>query len=99
MYLSPHEKLISREGVLCVATFFGPFDREVEPYIRISTGEYPAEKRKYGRDSALAGYLRSLSHELVHYYQWLATGNCTERGVVVKADAMVARYALDVDHP
>ena len=81
------------------ASFFAPRDRRVEPYIRIATGDYHDLLAACGRDNALAAYLNSLAHEVIHYQQWIATGETTERGVVRRAAKMVDRYALTVDHP
>src|SRR6187399_141877 len=64
VYPQPTNMLRTRDGRSCSATFFAPFDRNVEPYIRIATGDYADAKRKLGRVNALAGILRSLSHEL-----------------------------------
>ena len=99
VYLYPTEFLNSQAGGKCSATFFAPYDRADEPYIRIATGDYPDCEHAVGRDDALAGFLCSLSHEVIHYFQWWETGNLTERGVDIKAGKLVDRYALDVDHP
>jgi hypothetical protein len=99
VYLRPECELISMHGEQCSASFFAPWDQKVEPYIRIATGEYEAEKKEFGRDNALAGYLGSLAHEVVHYQQWVKDNNVHDRGVVVKASNMVKRYSYTVDHP
>ena len=44
VYLRPECELISMHGEQCSASFFAPWDQKVEPYIRIATGEYEAEK-------------------------------------------------------
>ena len=75
------------------------FDPNEDPYVRIATGDYEDQLNEFGRDSALAANLHSLSHELIHYWQWLDTGTITERGVIVRAQNMVSKYSLDVDHP
>ena len=98
-YLSPHPRITTIHGGQCTASFFGPFDRKVEPYIRIATGDYPTLRRKSERDDVLAVYICSLSHEIVHYQQWISTGRAWERGVERKADAMLRQYELTVDHP
>ena len=82
----------------CTASFFAPWDPDVEPYIRIATGDYPAEKRKRGRDNALAEYLCSLAHEIIHYRQWLEANRIHERGVANRAARMVGKYASMTDH-
>ena len=65
----------------------------------ISTSR-PAEVPGDGaRDNALAAFLNSVAHEVVHYQQWIETGQITERGVVARAGNMVDRYALTTDHP
>ena len=99
VYLSPRERLITMHGTTATATFFAPWDPDVEPYIRVATGDYPLEIAERGRDDALAAYLDSVAHEIVHYLQWVETGETTERGVVVRASNMIDRYALTVDHP
>lgn len=99
VYLRPELELTNMHGESCSASFFAPWDTTVEPYIRIATGEYEAEKKRHGRDDALAGYLGSLAHEVVHYQQWVKDSNLHERGVVAKASSMVKRYALTTEHP
>ena len=79
--------------------YFAPWDRCEEPYIRIATGDYPAERRSRGRDNALASFLASMAHEVIHYRQWVETGDVWERGVVVRASNLVDKYALTVDRP
>lgn len=98
-YLYPSERIITRAGHLATASFFAPFDRSVEPYIRLPTGDYEALKLKRGRDNALAALLCSLAHEVVHYQQWVTTGKIYERGVPRRGAAIVDAYAMSVDHP
>ena len=99
VYLFPSRTIITQDGNRVTASFFAPFDRDVEPSIRIATGDYPEIKRSSGRDNALAAYIMSLSHEIVHYYQWLERGNVSERGVVAKARSMLRTYASEVQRP
>ncbi len=99
VYLSPRKELISMNGGTASATFFAPWDRAEEPYIRVATGDYPTEQKRCGRDDALATLIHSFSHEIVHYQQWVETGEMWERGVEVKADTMLRRYAREVDRP
>ncbi|WP_146536934.1 hypothetical protein [Rubripirellula reticaptiva] len=99
VYLSPHAELTTMHGTTASATFFAPWQPNVEPYIRIATGDYRRPSATRDRDDALASYLHSLAHELVHYWQWIDTGNITERGVIVRATKIVDRYALTTDHP
>ncbi len=99
VYLFPSRTIITQDGVHVVASFFAPFKRDVEPLIRVSTGDYPELKRLRGRDDALAPFIESMSHEIVHYFQWLETGTISERGVIVKAQSMLRRYASEVKRP
>ena len=91
--------LTTVDGLRAVATFFAPWDREQEPYIRIATGDHDDIESECGRDDALAEYIDSLSHEIVHYLQWVETGETWERGVSVRATAMLRKYGQAVDHP
>jgi len=99
VYLFPGEWIVTCDGERVTASFFAPWDRNVEPFIRIATGDYPSLKRARGRDNALAAILISFAHEVLHYRQWVETGEVWERGVVRQASAMVRRYAMTVDHP
>ena len=99
VYLFPSEQIVTMHGDRVSASFFAPFDRRVEPFIRIATGDFPQLRRELGRDNALAAFLQSLSHEVVHYQQWVATGETSERGVIRQATHIVERYALTTDHP
>ncbi|NQT12279.1 MAG: hypothetical protein HQ582_06005 [Planctomycetes bacterium] len=99
VYLSPRERILTTHGQKVSASFFAPFDRDVEPFIRIATGDYCALKEERGRDNALAAFICSLAHEVVHYQQWLRTGETWERGVVRKATTMLRRYESTVEHP
>jgi hypothetical protein len=97
--LSPHREIVTMHRERVSASFFAPWKRHEEPYIRIATGDYPTLKRKRGRDAALAAFITSLSHEVLHYRQWLDTGEVSERGVAASARSMLRRYAKAVDHP
>lgn len=99
VYLFPSETIITQDGKRVAASFFAPFDRNIEPFIRIATGDYPALERDQGRDNALAAFINSLSHEIVHYFQWVKTGDISERGVRAKATAMLRKYSREVDRP
>ncbi|MEB2493828.1 hypothetical protein SOP93_22100 [Peribacillus frigoritolerans] len=47
------------------ATFFAPYDKNIEPYIRIAT--------------ALWAILSSMAHEIIHYQQWLEDKEMDEK--------------------
>jgi len=91
--------LTTIDGNAVTASFFAPFDTKVEPYIRIATGDYVGLRKRRGRDNALAAYIVSLSHEIVHYQQWASTGQVCERGVACRARNMLSKYASTVAHP
>ena len=99
VYLSAGERVQTVHGEWVSASFFAPWDREVEPYIRIATGDYPQLCSREGRDDVLASYIASLAHEVVHYQQWVATGETHERGVARAALRLLRRYAATVARP
>jgi len=99
VYLLSGRRVRTSDGRLCTASIFLPWNRSVEPYIRVATGDYDELRRAKGRDNALAAYLHSLSHEIVHYRQWVHSGDVSEQGVVAKAKRLVESYARTVDHP
>jgi hypothetical protein len=99
VYLSSGEMVRTIEGELGSASFFAPYSKKDAPYVRIATGDYPETRRRRGRDNALAGYLASLAHELVHYDQWLNDEELHERGVRRQANRVVDQYAKAVDRP
>ena len=99
VYLSPREFVVTGDGRECSACFFEPYNRNVEPFIRIATGDYKALKKECGRDNALAFFMTSLAHEVIHYQQWLGSGVVTERGVAAKAAGMLRRYERTIDEP
>jgi hypothetical protein len=92
VYLLPGETVFTMHGEHVSASIFLPWDRRVEPYIRIATGDYPELRRERGRDSALAAFLCSLTHEVLHYRQWVETGRSWERGVGAAAVRLVKAY-------
>jgi|SRR5713226_1705352 len=99
VYLIPRDHIRSAAGRLCPASFFAPDSPLEVPFVRVATGDFPKLRRSDGRDAALAAFLCSLAHELVHYDQWLAREALTERGVAKKARRTVSQYNMAVDHP
>ncbi len=99
VYLSPRERVVDARGEEGAGIFFGPWDREEEPHIRMSTGDYPKELAQGGRDNALAAYLGCLAHEVLHYQQWIRGEVPSEEGVDDEASAIVDRYAETVARP
>lgn len=99
VYLSPLVKITTMHRELADGSFVAPFDRNVEPHIRIATGDYPAIRRERGRDDALAEMISCLCHEIIHYQQWIGTGELWERGVGRQQTTLLHRYSSTVDHP
>jgi predicted ATPase len=84
---------------LVSATFFAPFDKSEEPYIRIATGDYIELLEENGQDDALASILGSIAHELGHYYQWIDDLELDEEGAENNSEYMLDLYAQSKDHP
>lgn len=99
VYLFPREYIITCAGQRVSASFFAPFNRREEPFIRIATGDFPELSKARGRDNALASFLLSLNHELTHYWQWLETGRTWEAGVAKRSLAMLRKYESAVRRP
>lgn len=99
VYLLPGKTVRGQDGGEFSAMFFAPFRRDEEPYIRIATGDYGELRDEVGRDNALGGNLHSLSHEIIHYMQWVEKGRASERGVERAAWRMVDKYAETRAHP
>jgi len=59
IYLRPELELTNMSGENCSASFFWPRDSTVEPYRRITTGEYESEKKECGRDDDVPPILSS----------------------------------------
>ncbi len=92
VYLSPAPQVVTVHGDRRSASFFAPWDRNVEPYIRVATGEFPSLRRRWGRNRAAVSHLISLAHEVLHYEQWVRGQRLSERGIAQKASAVVGRY-------
>ena len=99
VYLSPRARLLTIDGEVVTASFFAPEVPTEEPYIRVATGDYPKLCKECGHDNALAAYLASVAHEIIHYQQWIDSGETWERGVASRAKKIVDAYATHVRHP
>jgi len=99
VYLSPMRRLRTSEGEEAVSSFFAPYRRDVEPHIRLATGDY-AEMREFRkRDDCLASYIVSLSRQVVLYQHWLKRGRIRRRGVKREATRRLRLYERTTDHP
>lgn len=103
IYFKSSKQIKATDGEMVSAVFFGPFDKHVEPYIRISTGDYQDMVESNGKDNALAGILGSIGHELTHYFQWINDIELTEIGkerqAVSYAKYIIDKYAETREHP
>lgn len=71
LYIRETKFIRSVDGDMASASFFGPYDKTLEPYIRVAAGDYEDLLKKMEREDALASILVSISHELSHYFQWI----------------------------
>lgn len=103
VYVKSAVRLRTRDGDIAVATFFEPDDREVEPYIRIASGDYIDLMNESGKDAALLLILLPIAHELTHYFQWVNNIKLTEIGrerqATTYARKILTEYAQTRDHP
>jgi hypothetical protein len=79
VYIKPQIRIKTFEGKSVVGIFFAPYDKNVEPYIKIATGDYLELLGEIGKDNALASLLRPIAHEYSHYIQWLNNEEFSER--------------------
>ena len=80
IYFKSRYYIQAMDGENVSATFFGPFNKEDTPYIRIATGDYDDMVRENGEFNARCAIFSSMVHELTHYYQWLRDTDLTEDG-------------------
>lgn len=72
VYLKTDYQIKTRDTKeLASATFFAPYDKTVEPYIKIATGDYEELVSKRGEIDARWAILGSMAHEIIHYQQWI----------------------------
>lgn len=103
VYIKAAKQIKAMDGELVSATILLPYDRQLEPFARVSTGDYPDMAEGRGTDNALAAILRSIAHELTHYFQWIndlpLTDIGMERQAKAYADYIVDEYAQTRAHP
>lgn len=61
----------------------------MEPYIRIATGDYYEMAEKWDNRTAIMEILRTLAHELTHYFQWVNHLQLT----IIGEERQAKRYA------
>lgn len=98
---TPHIKAF--DGEFVSATFFEPFSKADEPYIRIATGDYQQMVEEWGEDDALAAILGSVAHEITHYFQWINDIRLTDVGLEKQAThyrkKIITEYAQTRERP
>lgn len=103
VYVKGEKRIKSLDGEMVNGTFFQPYNKELEPYIRVATGNYASNLIKLGRDDALALILETIAHELTHYFQWINDIKLTEIGyerqATSYANLILDEYARVVEHP
>jgi len=71
VYIKGSSLIRARDGDMVYDLFFWPNCRDVEPHIKIATGDYYNLTKEIGKDDAIATILLALLIELTHYFQWL----------------------------
>lgn len=96
IYVKNSNQIKAADGDLVFGTFFRPYDRSVEPYIRVAVGDYNTLLEESGSFNALATELECIAHELSHYFQWINNLKLTpigeERQASYYARAIVLEY-------
>lgn len=103
IYFKAAKNIVSIDGQMASAAFWGPYDKSQEPYIRIAVGDYQELLAERGKDNALAANLGAIAHELSHYYQWIKDYNFDvekcERQAKYYAREILYDYAETREHP
>ena len=95
IYFKPSEIVLSTTGEEFSALFWGPFDRKMEPYILMATGDLADIELKRGKDNALAAVLCSIAHELTHYFQWVNDIELSDAGKERQANILAKKIIRD----
>lgn len=93
VYIKANRFIISKKKEQVSATIFCPFDKDREPYIKISTGDYEEIKSNDGIYSAIMAILCSFAHEIVHYFQWNEDRQLKEKEAKIKAVEIVEKFS------
>lgn len=85
------------DGDIAYGTCFIPDTYKDEPYIRIATGDYVVLCKEWGEKYATLSILRTLAHELTHYYQWIngvSLSHESEERQAVNTSKLIIEYYL-----
>lgn len=94
VYLKKNYRIKNRfTKELVSATFFAPFDKTIEPYIRIATGDYEDLVSERGKVDALWAILGSMAHEIIHYQQWVWDKDLNENEAEIKSEELLDGFA------
>ena len=103
VYIKSSYYIKAMDGDKVSATFFQPYDKLTESYIKIAAGDYYDMLNKWGKDQALGAILHSIAHELTHYFQWINDVQLTdigyERQASMCAKAILDEYSETREHP
>ena len=103
IYIKSLEFITAKDGDLVSGTFFEPYYRTDEPYIRVAAGDHAKNLIRWGRDDAIAATLRTIAHELTHYYQWINGVDKPIRNLELQAyicsSIIIRKYAETTEHP
>ena len=78
VYLHHKTAFVAADGGRASAIFFEPYDYDVEPYIKVVDGTLDSECM--AKNVVITNVLFDLTHELTHYFQWIARTSMTIRG-------------------
>ena len=103
VYVKSSKYIIAMDKTAVSGTILQPYDRFEEPYIRVAAGDYDENLIRWGRDNAIAATLRTIAHELSHYFQWINEVEKTDRGIEMQASIcakmIINEYAMSTEHP
>lgn len=94
IYVKSSEKIKAIDGEEVVGTCFLPYDRNMEPYIKISAGDYRSAKNEEDKVNILVGIIESIIHEITHYFQWINDLTLTDDELEEQASEYT-EYILD----
>lgn len=94
IYIKSSRYIVALDGSKVYGTFFRPSTYNQEPYAKIAAGDYEIMLKKWGKDSALTVILKTIAHELTHYFQWINGLDLTLIGEERQA-TQYSRFILD----
>lgn len=93
IHLKKDYYILTRNTKECVsATFWGPYNKKERPIISVATGDYQDILIEYGKYNALKAILGSITHEIIHYQQWLNNLKFSEKEAEVKSKRIVFHF-------